>query len=97
MQSVWVKRQKNEYDFPSHFISEYCDKAVCDQHGYKYDPDDNLIRERENVIVYNETGDTIYETIVVSRRTLGKCNYRQQYEGNMELIWQRKRENREKG
>ena len=55
MKSVWVKRQKNEYDFPYHFIPEYCDKTVCDRHGYKYDPDDdNLIRKSENIILFNK-------------------------------------------
>ena len=37
LQSVWLKRQKNEYEFPSHFIPEYSDKAFCDQHGNKYE------------------------------------------------------------
>ena len=39
-------------------------QSFCDQHGYKYDPDeDNLVKESGNIIIFNKTGDNIYETI----------------------------------
>ena len=88
MQAVWLKRQRNEYVFPPSFIPEYSDDNECKEHGNKYDSnDDNLIRESGSIIIFNETSDQIYDTIVFSRKTVGRCKCRQQYDGHQELLW----------
>ena len=80
MQSVWLKRQRNEYVFPPSFIPDYSVDNECKEHGSQYDcNDDNLIKESGSIIIFNETGDQIYDTIAFSRKTLGRCKCRQYY------------------
>ena len=88
MQSVWLKRRRKEYVFPPSFIPDYSDDNECKEHGSQYDcNDDNLIKKSGNIIIFNETGDQIYDTIAFSRKTLGRCKCRQHYDGHNDLLW----------
>jgi hypothetical protein len=51
-------------------IPDYSDDIECKEHGSQYDcNDDNLIKESGSVIIFNDTGDQIYD-IVFSRKLL---------------------------
>ena len=88
VQSCWLKRLNGDYNFPDKIFPVYNPSATCTAHGSGYDPDDsNLIEQSENMVVYMENSDVIYNTKTMARATVGDCRCRQQPSGHSYLLW----------
>lgn len=86
-QKLWMKRMKNEHDFPDIFIPAYSETKVC-EHGHFYDSDDlNLKMESTNSLIFNEIGEDLLETKVMCRNTIGQCKCIQHFDGHEHFLW----------
>ena len=87
-QEMWLKRMRHEYDFPARFVPVYSETKTCDDHGNFYDGDDsNLGTESLNTLIFNETGEDMFEIKVMFRRTLGSCKCIQHFDGHAYFLW----------
>ena len=88
VQSHFLERLSGKYEFPDKIIPEYKEHFSCTSHGNNYDPDDNnLVEKSQNIIVYTENGDFVFNTKVMARPSIGSCKCVQQPSGHPYLLW----------
>ena len=86
-QKKWIERINGNYNFPPVFVPEVGEVLVC-IHGYAFsESDGNLVRESENIILYTEQNEKVFNIPVFSRRSLGPCKCLQRLDGTKYLIW----------
>ena len=87
-QELWKKHLRQEYDFPERFVPPYSRTKRCKLHGNLYDEDDrNLVREAQNVLIFNEIGEDVLEIEVMCRKTIGACKCMQHVDGHDFCLW----------
>ena len=53
-----------------------------------FDPDDgNLGRHSQNIVVYTNIGERVFDVEIMYRKTLGNCKCPQQFYGHPNLLW----------
>ena len=86
-QSKWVRRLDGHYDLPDRIIPEFVEGFSCVKHGNTFDPnDDNLLQYSENIIIYTEISERVYNIKTYARRTLGGCKCKQQADTHKLLL-----------
>ena len=68
-------------------IAEYKEWLVC-KHGVGFSmSDDNLYRESQNIVLYSELQETVFNIPVYARRSVGACRCLLRVDGTKYLIW----------
>ena len=77
-----------DFKLPDELIPEYDPEKVCDKHGFKFVEDDMAAKcATQQVIVYHERGETIYNCRVFYRVTVGGCKCKHEYDGHAYLLY----------
>ena len=81
------QRQEPDFDFPAVLYPEYNPETVCNLHNNRFKEDDSLMRScAEEIVLYEDTKETIFKTRVLYRESIGPCKCRQQYDGHEYLV-----------
>ena len=87
LQAGWMERINGIYSFPTQFIPVWSASNVC-KHGNVFDHDDgNLGRHSQNIVVYTNIGERVFDVEIMYRKTLGNCKCPQQFDGHPNLLW----------
>ena len=87
LQRGWMERMNGIYSFPNKFVPAWSESNLC-KHGNVYDHDDqNLGSHCEQIVVYSNIGERVFDVEVLFRKTLAGCACIQQYDSHKHLLW----------
>ena len=80
-------RLKSDFQFPSILYPKYDPDYLC-EHNYSFKEDDRLMRVcAPQIVLYEDTKETIYNTEVMYRDSNGPCKCRHHYDGHEYLVF----------
>ena len=86
-QQLWLERMSGVVNLPDQLVPEFEETNECKHNEAYSSHDEDLVRESENLCLFNELGQRIFSTKVFSRPTVGSCKCLQRYDGHELMIW----------
>ena len=84
---LWLERMSGQVNIPDRLVPVFDINSKCKHEAGYMSGEDGLVRESENLVLYNELGERIFETEIFSRPTEGSCKCLQRFDGSDLLIW----------
>ena len=80
-------KQSPDYKYPAHLIPQFSPANEC-RHGELFIENDEYLKIcAEQIVLYEESKETIYDCKVYYRETVGQCKCRQHYDGHELLMY----------
>ena len=82
------KRLSNDFTLPLELVPEYDPNRTCSAHGNKFKAESCFLRVcSDQVTLYEDTKETIFNSKVYYRETEGPCKCRDNYNGHEYLMF----------